>query len=153
MREYPPLLSAAALGLVSFYGSMNGGHPVYTVLFLAATYGALILVRTAPRHSPFIMGAGVPLTLTTGSYPFLIVLIAALLLGLTLLAGDALRTRAEYLLYGGSFMLSVPFVLLFLFVPGTLFLLCIMLSGIAGFTAIFILMRLRFQIRVRGEAG
>jgi hypothetical protein len=132
---------------------MNGGNITLAMLFLALTFVFLLPARYKPRHHLYIVAAGIPLTLTIGPVPLVILAVAALVLGLALQAGEALVSWRDYLPLAGGVAFSLPFILLSSPAPDTIFPASLLLAAGVLFVALLTLLRLRFQIAMRGEAG
>jgi hypothetical protein len=143
---------AALLALITLYGSMNGGNMTFAALFLGLTFISLLLARNTPRRHGYILAAGIPLMLTVGSEVIFIIPVAALVLWLTLLAGGALSTRNEYLLLAGAVALPLPALLLFSPKANAVVLAALLLAAAGTFVSLLALVRLRFVIKMRGDA-
>jgi hypothetical protein len=152
MNAFPVLPGMVLLGMVAVYGSLNGGNTGFTVLFLVLSIASIYAARNAPRRNWYVLVTGLPLALTVGQDLIFVIAVTALVLGLALSAGDALRTRTDYLAFAGMLLFCFPAVLLFSLIPDTLSLAFILFAG-AGTVAILLgLVSLRFKVGVRGDS-
>jgi hypothetical protein len=151
MRSPILILILALLVAIALYGAVNGGHTGFTIVILALVAVFVVATGSVPRRSLFILCAGIPLTLTTGSDPLGILLVSFLLLGLYLERSGDLSTTPDRIYYLGGTLLFLPLGFFLYQLQGTILkvLFLLILTGI--FCLIFMISRLRFQARYRGE--